>query len=107
MPRAGAAALLRGRTPACRPTPEFGRRHQVGGRDQFSWVTANVLDKDLQNRCGEMHTAGFPFEKSCTHEDGTVENANSSIFDGIFFGSLAAALVCLALVFTIEASRRK
>ncbi|MFJ9107355.1 hypothetical protein [Streptomyces sp. NPDC102283] len=73
----------------------------------LSWVKANVLDKDLRNRCGELRTASFPFEKSCTHEDGTVENANSLIFDGISFGSLAAALVCLTAVFTIEASRRK
>jgi hypothetical protein len=73
----------------------------------LSWVKASVLDEDLQNRCGELHTASFPFEKSCTYEDGTVENANSLLFDGIFFGSLAAALACLTVVFTIEASRRK
>lgn len=73
----------------------------------LSWVKAGVLDNDLRNRCGEVHTASFPFEKSCTHEDDTVENANSLLFDGIFFGSSTAALVCLTAVFTIEASRRK
>ncbi|MEU2469350.1 hypothetical protein ABZ580_35035 [Streptomyces sp. NPDC012486] len=73
----------------------------------LSWVKASVLDNDLQNRCGDLHTASFPFEKSCTNEDGTVENANSLLFDGIFFGSLSAALICLTVVFTIEAIRRK
>ncbi|WP_461087710.1 hypothetical protein [Streptomyces deserti] len=73
----------------------------------LSWVKASVLNEDLQNRCGELHTASFPFEKSCTREDGTVEGANSLLFDGIFFGSMAAAAACLTVAFTIEASRRK
>lgn len=73
----------------------------------LSWVKASVLNKDLQNHCAELHTASFPFEKFCTHENGTVEGANSLLFDGIFFGSMAAAAACLVVVFTIEASRRK
>ncbi len=73
----------------------------------LSWVKASVLNEDLQNRCGDLHTASFPFEKSCTREDGSVEGANSLLFDGIFFGSMAAAAACLTLAFTIEASRNK
>lgn len=73
----------------------------------LSWVKASVLNEDLQNHCGDLHTASFPFEKSCRHEDGTVEGANSLLFNGIFFGSMAATAACLAAVFTIEASRRK
>lgn len=73
----------------------------------LSWVKANMLNEDLQNRCWALHTASFPFEKSCTHDDGTVEGANSLLFDGIFFGSMAAAAACLTAVFMIEAGRRK
>ncbi|MEW2488385.1 hypothetical protein [Streptomyces sp. NPDC048411] len=73
----------------------------------LSWVKANAINEDLQNHCGDLRTASFPFEKFCTREDGTVEGANSWLFDGIFFGSMAAAAACLAAAFTIEASRRK
>ncbi|MFD6494909.1 hypothetical protein ACFV99_04980 [Streptomyces sp. NPDC059944] len=73
----------------------------------LSWVKASVLNEDLQNRCGELHTASFPFEKSCTREDGTVEGANSSLLDGAFFGSMAAAVACLTVLFTVKASRRE
>ncbi|MEV6162867.1 hypothetical protein AB0L71_13235 [Streptomyces sp. NPDC052052] len=72
----------------------------------LSWVKASVLNEDLQNHCRSLHTASFPFEKSCMHEDGTVEGANSLLFEGIFFGSMASAAACLTAAFTIEASRR-
>ncbi|MBM9506882.1 hypothetical protein [Actinacidiphila acididurans] len=72
----------------------------------LSWFKASVLNEDLQNRC-EVHTASFPFEKSCTHENGTVEGANSLLFDGIFFSSMTAAAVSLTVVLTIEARQRK
>lgn len=73
----------------------------------LSWVKASVLNEDLQNHCGELHTASFPYEKSCTREDGTVDGANSLLFDGIFFGSMVAAAACLTVAVTIEAGRRK
>ncbi|MFJ5774482.1 hypothetical protein [Streptomyces sp. NPDC093094] len=73
----------------------------------LSWVKANVLNDDLHNHCRAVHTTSFPFEKSCTSEDGAVEGANSVVLEGVFFGSLAATAACLAAVFTIEASRRK
>ncbi|MER7762490.1 hypothetical protein [Streptomyces sp. NPDC097619] len=73
----------------------------------LSAVRAHVLDDDLHNRCADLRTASFPFEKSCAHEDGTVENANGLLFEGAFFGSLAAAVACWTLVLTIEASRRR
>ncbi|MEJ8639755.1 hypothetical protein [Streptomyces sp. MS2.AVA.5] len=72
----------------------------------LSWLHASVLHEDLQNHCADLHTARFPFEKSCTHEDGTVEGANSVLFDGIFFGSMAAGVGCLGAAFTVEAGRR-
>jgi hypothetical protein len=72
----------------------------------LSWLKASVLNEDLQNLC-EVHTASFPFEKSCTNENGTVEGANSLLFDGIFFGSMTAAAVSLTAVLTIEARQRK
>ncbi|MFF5476734.1 hypothetical protein ACFY5C_05165 [Streptomyces sp. NPDC012935] len=73
----------------------------------LSWVKASVLNEDLHNRCGDLHTASFPFEKSCRHEDGTVEGANSALFDGVFFGSMAAGAVGLVAALTIEAGRKK
>lgn len=73
----------------------------------LSWVRAHVLNEDLQNHCGDLHTASFPFEKSCTYEDGTVEGANGLLLKGIFFGSTAAVAACLAAAFTLEAGRRK
>lgn len=72
----------------------------------LSWFKASVLHEDLQKLC-DVHTASFPFEKSCTHGDGTVEGANSPLFDGIFFGSLTAAGVSLTVALTIEARRRR
>ncbi|MFE6131126.1 hypothetical protein ACFQ6Q_23150 [Streptomyces sp. NPDC056437] len=72
----------------------------------LSWLNASVLHEDLQNHCADLHTARFPFEKSCTHEDGTVEGANSVLFDGIFFGSMAAGVGCLGAAFMVEAGRR-
>jgi hypothetical protein len=71
----------------------------------LSWLKASILNEDLQNRC-EVHTASFPFEKSCTHEKGRVEGANSPLFDGIFFGSMTAAAVSLTAALTIEARQR-
>ncbi|MEU0030869.1 hypothetical protein [Streptomyces sp. NPDC006335] len=73
----------------------------------LSFINATVLNEDLQNRCGDLHTARFPFEKSCTHEDGTVEGANGLIFEGIFFGSMAASAACLAAALVTESVRRK
>ncbi|MFD4635083.1 hypothetical protein ACFVYR_36690 [Streptomyces sp. NPDC058284] len=73
----------------------------------LSFINATVLNEDLQNRCGDLHTARFPFEKSCTHEDGTVEGANGLVFEGIFFGSMAASAVCLGAALVIESVRRK
>jgi hypothetical protein len=74
----------------------------------LSWVKANILNEDLQNRC-DVYTdrASFPFEKSCTQEDGTVEGANSPLFDGIFFGSLTAAAVSLTAALALDAAERK
>jgi len=72
----------------------------------LSWFKASVLNEDLQNRC-DVHTASFPFEKSCTQKDGTVAGANSLLFDGIFFGSTTAAAAGLTAALTIEARRRK
>ncbi|MBY8879946.1 hypothetical protein [Actinacidiphila acidipaludis] len=72
----------------------------------LSWFKASVLHEDLQNHCA-VHTASFPFEKSCTHANGTVEGANSALFDGIFFGSMTTAAVTLTAALTIEASLRK
>ncbi|MEU0413388.1 hypothetical protein ABZ307_37045 [Streptomyces griseorubiginosus] len=73
----------------------------------LSWIKASVVNEDLQNHCEVLRTTSFPFEKSCVHEDGRVEGANSLVFEGIFFGSMAATAACLITVFTIEASRRK
>ena len=73
----------------------------------LSWVNASVLHEDLQNHCGDLRTARFPFEKSCTHEDGAVEGANSVLFDLAFFGALAAGAVCLGAATMAEADRRK
>jgi hypothetical protein len=73
----------------------------------LSWAKAHVLDDDLHNRCVDPHTATFPFEKSCTHPDGTTEGTNSPLLNGAFYGSMAAATVCLTAVFTIEAGRRR
>jgi hypothetical protein len=73
----------------------------------LSFINATVLNEDLQNRCGDLHTDRFPFEKSCRHEDGTVEGANSLIFEGTFFTSLAASAVCLGAALVIEGVRRK
>lgn len=73
----------------------------------LSWINASVVNEDLQNHCEVLRTASFPFEKSCLHDDGTVEGANSLVFKGIFFGSAAAAAACLITAFTIEAHRRK
>jgi hypothetical protein len=72
----------------------------------LSWFKASILNQDLGNRC-DVHTASFPFEKSCTQENGTVEGANSTLFDGIFFGSLSAAAASLTAAFTIDALERK
>nr|WSX75789.1 hypothetical protein OH826_19210 [Streptomyces sp. NBC_00899] len=74
----------------------------------LSWINASLIKEDLGNHCAyKVHTARFPFEKSCTHEDGTVEGANSMLFDGLFFGSGTAAVVSLTAAFVIEASQRK
>ncbi|MGW3991250.1 hypothetical protein [Streptomyces sp. NPDC004830] len=73
----------------------------------MSWVNASVLHEDLQNFCGDLHTARFPFEKSCTREDGTVEGANSLLFEGLFFGSMAAGAVCLAVACGVELNRHR
>lgn len=73
----------------------------------LSWFKASVAHEDLQNHCEDLHRAQFPFEKSCTHEDGSVEGANSVLFEGIFFGSMGAAVVCLCAVFVAEVGRRK
>lgn len=74
----------------------------------LSWVDAAVLREDLQNRCEELHTARFPFEKSCTRPDGTVEGAHTgALFDVIFFGSLTAGTVGLGSALVIEVGRRK
>lgn len=73
----------------------------------LSWINASVVNEDLQNSCEDLHTARFPFEKSCTHDDGTVEGANSLLFEGVFFGSLSAGVVCLGAAFVIEGVRRK
>lgn len=72
----------------------------------LSWLSASVLYEDLQNRCGDLHTSSFPFEKSCTRADGTVEGANGLLFEGFFFGSMTASAACLIAVLTIEASRK-
>ncbi|MER6559255.1 hypothetical protein ABT300_16250 [Streptomyces sp. NPDC001027] len=72
-----------------------------------SFVKANVLNEGLRNRCEAFHATSFPFEKSCTHADGTVEGANGLIFETVFFGSMAMAAVCLIAAFAIEASRRR
>ncbi|EPH41036.1 hypothetical protein STRAU_5914 [Streptomyces aurantiacus JA 4570] len=66
-----------------------------------------MLHEDLPNHCSDLHTDRFPFEKSCTHQDGTVEGANSLLFEGIFFGAMIAGVVCLAAVLLLEAGRRK
>ncbi|MFE4778816.1 hypothetical protein ACFRI7_02560 [Streptomyces sp. NPDC056716] len=73
----------------------------------LSWINASVVHEDLHNRCEDLHTASFPFEKSCTHADGTVEGANSVLFEGVFFGSMVAGAVCLGTVLGVEARRRK
>ncbi|WP_158717784.1 hypothetical protein [Streptomyces sp. NRRL F-2664] len=73
----------------------------------LSWIKASVLNEDLQNHCEALRTTSFPFEKSCMREDGTVEGANGLVFEGIFFGSVAAMAACLIAAFTVEASRRK
>lgn len=73
----------------------------------LSWVRASVLNEDLHSHCDDLHTAAFPFEKSCRHQDGTVEGANGPLLDGVFYGSMAAAVVCLAAVLAIEAGRRR
>jgi hypothetical protein len=73
----------------------------------LSWIKANILNEDLQNRCGHVYTASFPFEKSCTHENGTVEGANSSLFNGIFYGSMTAAAVSLTAALALDARERK
>ncbi|MFS8202570.1 hypothetical protein ACLVWQ_28255 [Streptomyces sp. CWNU-52B] len=71
----------------------------------LSWVNASVLNEDLQNYCEDLHTASFPFEKSCTHADGTVEGANSLLYESFFFGSMAAGVTCLGAVLVLDASR--
>ncbi|NEA53412.1 hypothetical protein G3I60_04350 [Streptomyces sp. SID13666] len=73
----------------------------------LSWVHANVINGKLANHCDDLHAASFPFENSCTREDGTVEGANSVIFEGIFFVSLAAAVVSVGAVVMAETGRRK
>jgi hypothetical protein len=73
----------------------------------LSWINASVLNEDLQNSCGDLHTARFPFEKSCTREDGTVEGANSLLFEGIFFGSMSAGVVCLGAACAVERTRHR
>ncbi|MET9495596.1 hypothetical protein [Streptomyces sp. NPDC006552] len=73
----------------------------------LSWVNAEILDEDLQNRCADLRTARFPFEKSCVSEDGTVEGANGVLFEGAFYGSLVAAGLCLGTALVAEAARRK
>ncbi|MFI5661270.1 hypothetical protein [Streptomyces sp. NPDC051684] len=73
----------------------------------LSWLNANVLNEDLQNRCEDLHTADFLFEKSCTHADGSVEGANSVLLDGPFFGSLAVGAACLTAALVLEGVRRK
>jgi ABC-type Fe3+ transport system permease subunit len=72
----------------------------------LSSIKANILKEDLQNRC-DVHTSSFPFEKSCTREDGTVEGANSSLFNGIFYGSMTAAAVSLTAALALDARERK
>ncbi|MET9578704.1 hypothetical protein ACLQ2D_34180 [Streptomyces sp. DT199] len=72
-----------------------------------SFVKANVLNKGLRSRCEAFHATSFPFEKSCTHGDGTVEGANGLLFETVFFGSMAAAAACLIAAFAIEATRRR
>ncbi|QGV77991.1 hypothetical protein [Streptomyces ficellus] len=71
-----------------------------------SWVRASVVHEDLENRCGDLSTSAFPFEKSCVHEDGTVEGANGVLFEGVFLGSMGAAAACLAAVVAMEAAAR-
>lgn len=73
----------------------------------LSWVRASVLNEDLASRCGDLHTGSFPFEKSCRHQDGTVEGANSPLLDGALYGSMAAAAACLTAVCAIEAGRKR
>ncbi|MFF3495781.1 hypothetical protein ACFYWS_31055 [Streptomyces sp. NPDC002795] len=73
----------------------------------LSWVNASVLNEDLESHCEDLRTAGVPFEKSCAHADGTVEGANSVLFEGIFFGSMAAGVACLAVALMAEIVRRK
>ncbi|MEU7576610.1 hypothetical protein AB0B50_03275 [Streptomyces sp. NPDC041068] len=73
----------------------------------LSWVHASIDNEDLHNRCADLHTSRFPFEKSCTYEDGTVAGANSELFEGVFFGSMAAGVVSLGAAFVIEGVRRK
>ncbi|MER7173010.1 hypothetical protein [Streptomyces mesophilus] len=72
----------------------------------LSWINARVLAEDLQNHCDKVHTADFPFEKSCTHADGRVEGANGVLFEGVFYGSMVAGAACLAAALLIEAARR-
>ncbi|MGW5639027.1 hypothetical protein [Streptomyces sp. NPDC003832] len=73
----------------------------------LSWINASVLNEDLHNRCDDLHTSSFPFEKSCRQVDGTTLGGNHALFEGLFFGSLAGAVACLALVLMIEDSRRR
>ncbi|MEU2912928.1 hypothetical protein ACFYM3_30785 [Streptomyces massasporeus] len=72
-----------------------------------SFVKAYVLNQGLRSRCEAFHATSFPFEKSCIHGDGTVEGANGLVFEGAFFGSMAAAVACLTAALAIEATRRK
>ncbi len=72
----------------------------------LSWLNASVLNEDLQNHCDDLRTAGFPFEKSCIHADGTIEGANSLLFEGIFFGSMIAGVASLGAAFMAEFGRR-
>ncbi|MFE9702268.1 hypothetical protein [Streptomyces sp. NPDC005930] len=73
----------------------------------LSWVNAEVLHEDLRNHCADLRTARFPVEKSCVHQDGTVDGANGVLFTGAFFGSMAGGAICLGAVFLTEVRRRK
>ncbi|MEU4352060.1 hypothetical protein [Streptomyces sp. NPDC023838] len=73
----------------------------------LSWINASVFNEDLQNHCEDLRTASFPVEKSCTHEDGSAEGANGVLFDGLFFGSMAAGVACLGAALVIEGAQRK
>lgn len=73
----------------------------------LSWVGAALDEDEVRNHCPyRVHEASFPAELSCTYPDGRVVGGTGTVFDGLFYGSLAAAGASLIAVLTIEQARR-